>query len=455
MSISLNYFKEFVKINLEQQRIVKIVMLSKNDYYFSLLPLKRVLHISLNFPSPFIELIDSLPFTDKLETSLILNNIKKHLSSAKIIVTEIYNDDKIIKFKYKKTYENYEIMFGNVFIEFITNHPNIIITDDNLKIICATHYTSLVAERVIRPNLTYVGQDKTNIVKKITQNDDIGIINKYNESIILKNIKERFSPIFKVIKSKIKQLSKRALFLQETINNCNNFNDYKDIGDYIYTYMDSIKDNSFMFNEKLIILDPSISLIDNANKYYKKYHKLKTGLDINKDFLNKALNDLKYYENIQFQINNADIESIIEIENELYNLKVIDKKSTKKPISSAKPYHFNFKETDIYFGKNNMQNENLTFNLAKKNYYYFHCKDYHGSHVIAFSSNPDKDVIRLCCELALYLSSLKCGEVILSDVKDVKKTPVRGLVNILKYNTIEIKSYDEELIKSYVAKSIR
>ncbi|MEG1313464.1 MAG: hypothetical protein RSD40_04030, partial [Bacilli bacterium] len=83
----------------------------------------------------------------------------------------------------------------------------------------------------------------------------------------------------------------------------------------------------------------------------------------------------------------------------------------------------------------------------KPNYYFFHIKDYNGSHVVIFSSNPNENQINYAAELALFLSHKENGEVLLADVHDVKKANKLGKVNILKFETILINSYDEQKIK--------
>ena len=89
---------------------------------------------------------------------------------------------------------------------------------------------------------------------------------------------------------------------------------------------------------------------------------------------------------------------------------------------------------------NGLQNEELTFNQAKENDLFFHLKDYPGSHIILFG-RQDNETILLGCELALFLSHLDSGEVMVTKKKNVKKNSLRiGLVKIKSYNSYMIKS---------------
>ena len=58
----------------------------------------------------------------------------------------------------------------------------------------------------------------------------------------------------------------------------------------------------------------------------------------------------------------------------------------------------------ITFGKNNIQNDYVTFKISNKNDTWFHAKDYHGAHVIVNNDKPDEDTIRLCANIAAYYS---------------------------------------------------
>ena len=135
-------------------------------------------------------------------------------------------------------------------------------------------------------------------------------------------------------------------------------------------------------------------------------------------------------------------------------IKIRIKNIPKNIKNAAKPYYFLFNNTKIGFGKNAKQNNELTFNIANKNHYYLHAKDYHGPHVIVFNDNPTNDEKEIASELALYLANVDVGEVYFTKVANVKKTSTLGLVNLLKYETFYINKFKYD-IKQYLSKANR
>ena len=99
--------------------------------------------------------------------------------------------------------------------------------------------------------------------------------------------------------------------------------------------------------------------------------------------------------------------------------------------------------TKIYIGKNNIQNDFLTFKHAKKNDYWFHVKDMPGSHVIVCHENPDEYLIRLAANLAaLYSKASNSSSVPINytKIQTLKKAPgaMLGKVILNHYKTIYI-----------------
>lgn len=457
MSLNNLYFLSFVKQNKDKlinSRISKIVQVTKNDFYFFLIPMKSCIHVSLNFQNPFIEITDN-PFFPKLKNSFFLIQLSKYLKDAKLLDISILNEDRIIAIDFKKSMDNYEVIRATLIIEFLTNHPNIMVLDENKMILLASHYTTLDAKRIISNNIEYCFPVKGEKSKEEKISDDNKKIDVYNQTIIDQVKKNEYDYIFKKVKLSLKQIKKRIDTLESIISDDANYKIYKEAGNYIYEHLDE-KYTSINIDGETLNLDARYSLIDNANILFKKYKKRKIGLEKNQEFLQIAKKDLSFYENINFQLNNASLDDIEDIKSELENLKIIPFKTrSKKIISSAMPYHIEVNGTKIYYGKSNTQNNTLTFSLANKNYYFIHVKDNHGSHVVIFSNDPCKEVIQKACEIALYLSKMSCGDLMLADIKDVKKANVTGLVNVLKYQTVTIKSYDSNEIDKLLKQSNR
>ena len=116
-------------------------------------------------------------------------------------------------------------------------------------------------------------------------------------------------------------------------------------------------------------------------------------------------------------------------------------KKPKNLKNAAKPYYILFNDTKIGFGKNSLQNDNLTFKYASKDDYFIHLKNMHSNHVIIFKNNLDDKTLEFALEFALFLSNKKDGEVILAKCKAIKKGKEPGLVLLSNYESYYIKEF--------------
>jgi Predicted RNA-binding protein homologous to eukaryotic snRNP len=143
-----------------------------------------------------------------------------------------------------------------------------------------------------------------------------------------------------------------------------------------------------------IPLDVTLSPAANAQKYYKKYAKLKAASSILKEQIEETQNEIFYLESILLSLNLVnEFYELDEIRTELIDHGYIKRPSGKKKISTAqksKPLHYLSSDGfDIYVGKNNLQNEYLTTKFAKKDDLWLHAKNTPGSHVIIKSKNSE------------------------------------------------------------------
>jgi len=153
--------------------------------------------------------------------------------------------------------------------------------------------------------------------------------------------------------------------------------------------------NPYNPNEYIEIeLDPSLSAIENAQKYFKKYKKLKRGISILKEYKSKLEEELFYLNSLEFSIENANsLSELMEIEEELEKEGYIKEKKEKiqKKVEKSEPYKFISSDGfEIYVGKNNKQNDYITFNLAKPEDIWLHTRGIPGAHVII--KTQDKEV---------------------------------------------------------------
>lgn len=177
---------------------------------------------------------------------------------------------------------------------------------------------------------------------------------------------------------------------------------YKVYGELLTTYGYSIEPGTKSFETVdfysgkpvTIPLDPTISPIDNAKKYFNKYTKLKRTYEALIDIIKETKNSIDYLETINVAIDIAGNEEDLKaISNELAETGYIKKRNLnkgKKVKDKSKPLHFiSSGGFDIFVGKNNIQNEELTFKVATGNDWWFHSKTFPGSHVIVKCNNQE------------------------------------------------------------------
>ncbi len=273
----------------------------------------------------------------------------------------------------------------------------------------------------------------------------------YFEANEKERIKSVTEDIDKFIKRQIKHYDLKLSKLNQSLIDGENLLDDKENGELLYTYSDLNKKglseiNVFDYNgqNKIIILDPKYSIKENANKYFNIYAKKRKGKAYIEEQIQIAKNELDYFKALKEQVDIAAYNDALEIRDELIKYGYLRNKTKKnKKIKKINLYQIKYKDFLITFGKNNLQNDYLSFDYGKPNNMWFHAKDYHGSHLLINTDSPDEEALRLCATLAAYFSkgryssSVPVDYCLLKDVKKIKgKKP--GFVSIKNYKTIYI-----------------
>ena len=204
-----------------------------------------------------------------------------------------------------------------------------------------------------------------------------------------------------------------------------------------------------------IILDPTLTLNENAQKCYKSYQKAKRGLTHLDEQISETKALLELFEEFKTYLSFASQDDIADLENDLipYGYKAKKKQTFKK---KQKPNIIKINDEDATYiiGKNSLQNQYVTHELARQDDYFFHVKDAPGSHLIVKSDVLNEKIIRKASMLAAYFSSLRYSSSIPVDytqIKNVKKIPkVPGYKVILKNQKTMFIDIDEDLINSYL-----
>lgn len=260
--------------------------------------------------------------------------------------------------------------------------------------------------------------------------------------------------LFKFAKRQTKHYENKLVKLNESLQEAFNSETLKDYGDLLYTYsnlnlkgLNEIEVIDYEGNQIKIKLDPKRNIKENANRYYINYQKKRKSQKYLEEQIEITQNELEYFSSIDEQLSIANYEDALMIKEEMIKfgyLKDTNKrKKNKKKKELYHLYQIEFDNRKITFGKNNLQNDNLTFHYAKNNYTWFHAKDYHGAHLCIDTDNPSEDMIRFCANLAAYFSNGRLSSSVPVDyclVKDVKKIKgsKAGKVSIRNYKTIYI-----------------
>ena len=169
---------------------------------------------------------------------------------------------------------------------------------------------------------------------------------------------------------------------------------------------------NYYTNENIKIkLDNKYTVLDNSNKYFKKYQKAKNSIKYINEQIEESKNEIDYFNVLKYQLNDASINEALEIQDELIENKYLFNKEITNKKKNQKPKILTFELDNnilISVGKNNIQNEYLTHKLANSNDMWFHVKDAPGSHVVVHNGGElSEDEIRIAANLAAYYSSFK------------------------------------------------
>ena len=210
-----------------------------------------------------------------------------------------------------------------------------------------------------------------------------------------------------------------------------------------------------------IPLDPKITILDNSNKYFKKYQKLKSSVAYINEQLDIAINEIEYFKVIDYQLKDASINDALEIQDELIQNKYLFKNTNNKGKKNQKPKLLTYEldnGTLITVGKNNIQNEYLTHKLAKASEYWFHIKDAPGSHVVLHKMDDlTEDEIRTSAMIAAYYSTYQDSSSVAVDytkIRNIKKIPGKRacFVSYTHQNTIYIDPDPDFILRLKVKK---
>lgn len=511
-------------------RVNKIYQISKYEILFQIRANRKNSKFLLSCHPMYARMqLTNLQYPTPEQPNTLTMLFRKHLEGAYIKSIEQIGLDRICHILFSTHNEIGDYTEYHCYIEIMGKHSNIILTNQDLKIIdCLKRITpNMNSTRFLQPGAMYqlppVVLDKKNpftdafiptdnltkiyqgvspilskeIVYRMDQgNDFINIMEEIKSSttIYLSKIesKEYFHllplthlqaqpityPLFDGLdahfhlidqKDRIKQQTSNLLKyvqneyhknkaklhkLEKTLFDSTNSDAYRIKGDLLFSNLHLIEkgmhhvtlDNYYDDTTITIDLDPRLDPKQNAKKYYTKYQKAKNSITVLNEQISITKKEIEYFDGLLTLLDNANYYDSLEIKEELENLGYLKKRLTKGKKTSKKPQFETYVTKDnieISIGKNNLQNEYLTFKHASRYDTWFHVKDMPGSHIVVKGDILDEFTIRLASNLAAFYSKGKNSSsvpVTYTLVKNLKKIPggKPGQVIIDTYKTIYI-----------------
>ena len=223
----------------------------------------------------------------------------------------------------------------------------------------------------------------------------------YAEKNTLSRIRQKSSDLRRVVQTALERNVKKYDLQLRQMKDTQKRETYRIYGELLNTYgygaapgAKSLEALNYYTDEQVVIpLDPTLSAAENAQRYFDKYGKLKRTYEALSELTKEVKNEIDHLESVAVSLDIALCEEdLAEIREELVESGYIRRKgSPRKTKLSKKPLHYVSSDGfHIYVGKNNLQNDELTFRLAAGNDWWFHAKKMPGSHVIVKAEGAEE-----------------------------------------------------------------
>lgn len=254
----------------------------------------------------------------------------------------------------------------------------------------------------------------------------------YQEKAEKDRIAQQASDLIHRVQSELEKNIKKLAKQQDELLATENAEEFRQKGELLTTYLSIVPNNqdvvvldNYYTNQTIeISLDRALTPNQNAQRYFKKYQKLKEAVKHLKGIISDTENTITYLESVETSLNHASMEDINDIREELVETGFIKRRAHDKQHKRKKPeqYLASDGKTIIMVGRNNLQNDELTFKMARKGELWFHAKDIPGSHVLIRDNlNPSDEVKTDAAELAAYYSKARLSNLVQVDMIEAKK----------------------------------
>ena len=285
----------------------------------------------------------------------------------------------------------------------------------------------------------------------------------YQDKAERDRVNQQASELIHRVENELEKNRKKLKKQEQELVATENAEEFRQKGELLTTFLHQVPNNqdqveldNYYTSEKItIVLDKALTPNQNAQRYFKKYQKLKEAVKHLTGLIEETKETIQYLESVETALSQANLTEIAEIREELIQTGFIRRRQREKIQKRKKPekYLATDGQTIILVGRNNLQNDELTFKMAKKEEIWFHAKDIPGSHVVITGNlQPSDEVKTDAAELAAYFSKARLSNLVQVDMIEVKKLnkPTGGKPGFVTYTgqkTLRV-TPDEAKIKS-------
>ena len=268
----------------------------------------------------------------------------------------------------------------------------------------------------------------------------------YKDKAERDRVKQQASELIRRVENELQKNRHKLKKQEKELLATDNAEEFRQKGELLTTFLHQVPndqdqvilDNYYTNQPITIALDKALTPNQNAQRYFKRYQKLKEAVKYLTELIEETKATILYLESVETVLNQAGLEEIAEIREELIQTGFIRRRQREKIQKRKKPeqYLASDGKTIIYVGRNNLQNEELTFKMARKEELWFHAKDIPGSHVVISGNlEPSDEVKTDAAELAAYFSQGRLSNLVQVDMIEVKKLnkPTGGKPGFVTY----------------------
>lgn len=460
MPLSASQLKQYLpslELSLKGRHLNKPILYAHNAIFFSLSgDGVRRLSIVLDDADPRVYL-STEDKVIKSEDSSFFDGFKRELGNPYVVDVRLINDDRVLAIDLTVINSVYKEEAKTMIIELLPHHSNLLVTNNEGKILVVYKPSDLTSERPLGKGLSYLPPKKADF-----KNLEVAFDKKaYESACLLKEMKlslvrkkDFFGDIYSSLKRREKTLKRKITAINGDIEEAKNHLEDNLIGDYIYTNYPEIPEKSTSLNMdgKDIPLDPRKNKSQNAEGFYRRSKKSKSAIEEGMKNLRKAEDELENLElSLSFYLE-GDEEGLEKLGS---HLKLPKKKDRPKEISnpfglssSSLPYFVIYDGIKILFGTSAEQNNTLTFLLdTSKDHLWLHVNMASGSHVMIKNDEATEKERQIAAEIAIFESKLSSGEVMITERRNVSRGHKPGEAIVKKFFIMDVASVSPTTIE--------